>query len=433
MSNDVFYPQEDELGMIGACLTGSIDTCSDALADVRSDWILNDSLRLTFDVIRGIVQENRQPTLQELGKEWKKAYGQLPMPFDVWNQAMEVCPSSSNLPYYVQGITDAAHRRQLRDTGDRLIRESAVVTLKPDQIVSNAEAGLTIDVSKETLQTSKQVAGNFIDQMQDRFNRQGTLSGIATGFHWFDQKTDGLQLREMALFAARPSIGKTAIAIAIAHRAAIQDKVPTLFVSLEMSQEAIFRRMVSTIGSIPMQNLKSGDLTDGDMRSMTAASAKIANSPLWFLDGPSSHSISSITAHVRRAVRKHKVRLVIVDYLQKVKAADRSEKRTYEVAEVSSKLKDIAVQTGVAMLALAQLNRESEKEKGRQPKLSDLADSGSLERDSDLVALLNRDRTEPSGEASIIIAKQRDGECGQVKLHYEGQFCRFTDPSPSFQ
>jgi replicative DNA helicase len=268
--------------------------------------------------------------------------------------------------------------------------------------------------------------------MQDRFNRKGTLSGIATGFHWFDHKTDGLQLREMALIAARPSIGKTAIAIAIAHRAAIQDKVPTLFVSLEMSREAIFRRMVSTIGSIPMQNLKSGDLTDGDMRSMSTASAKIANSPLWFLDGPSSHSISSITAHVRRAVRKHHVRLVIVDYIQKVKAADRSEKRTYEVAEVSGKLKEIAVQTGVAMLALAQLNRESEKEKGRQPKLSDLADSGQLERDSDLVALLNRDRTEPSGEAAIIIAKQRDGECGHVKLHYEGQYCRFSDPSPSF-
>jgi len=433
MSNDVFYPKEDELGMIGACLTGNIDTCSDALADVRSDWILNDSLRLTFDVIRGMVQENRQPTLQELGKDWKKAYGQLPMPFDAWNQAMEACPSPANLPYFIKGITEAAHRRQLRDAGDRLIRESAVLTLQPDQIVANAEAGLTIDVSKETLQTSKQVAGSFIDQMQERFNRKGTLSGIATGFHWFDHKTDGLQLREMALFAARPSIGKTAIAIAIAHRAAIQDKVPTLFVSLEMSREAIFRRMVSTIGSIPMQNLKSGDLTDGDMKSMMAASAKISSSPLWFLDGPSSHSIASITAHVRRAVRKHKVRLVIVDYLQKVKAADRSEKRTYEVAEVSSKLKDIAVQTGVAMLALAQLNRESEKEKGRQPKLSDLADSGSLERDSDLVALLNRDRTEPSGEASIIIAKQRDGECGQVKLHYEGQYCRFTDPSPSFQ
>ena len=430
--SDPYFPNEDELGMIGACLTGSIDTCSDALADIRSEWITQDNLRLTFDAIRGLVQENQQPTLKELGKEWRKAYGQLPMPYDTWNQAMDVCPSPANLPYYIKGITEAAHRRQLRDAGDRLIRESAVITLQPDQIVANAEAGLTIEVSRESLSTSKQVAGNFIDQMQERFNRKGSLSGIATGFHWLDDKTDGLQLREMAIIAARPSIGKTAIAIAIAHKAAIQDKVPTLFVSLEMSKEAIFRRTVATIGSVSMQNLKSGNLTEGDMKSMMAASGKISNSPLWFLDGSSSHSISSITANVRRAVRKHQVRLVIVDYLQKVKAADRSEKRTYEVAEVSGKLKDIAVQTGVAMLCLAQLNRENEKDKGRQPRLTDLADSGQIERDADLVMLLDRDRKEPSGEASIIIAKQRDGECGLVKLWYDGQYCRFSDPSPIY-
>ena len=430
--SDPYFPKDDELGMIGACLTGSIDTCSDALADIRSEWITQDNLRLTFDAIRGLVQENQQPTLKELGKEWRKAYGQLPMPYDTWNQAMDVCPSPANLPYYIKGITEAAHRRQLRDAGDRLIRESAIITLQPDQIVANAEAGLTIEVSRESLSTSKQVAGNFIDQMQERFNRKGSLSGIATGFHWLDDKTDGLQLREMAIIAARPSIGKTAIAIAIAHKAAIQDKVPTLFVSLEMSKEAIFRRTVATIGSVSMQNLKSGNLTEGDMKSMMAASGKISNSPLWFLDGSSSHSISSITANVRRAVRKHQVRLVIVDYLQKVKAADRSEKRTYEVAEVSGKLKDIAVQTGVAMLCLAQLNRENEKDKGRQPRLTDLADSGQIERDADLVMLLDRDRKEPSGEASIIIAKQRDGECGLVKLWYDGQYCRFSDPSPIY-
>jgi replicative DNA helicase len=176
-----------------------------------------------------------------------------------------------------------------------------------------------------------------------------------------------------------------------------------------------------------MQNLKSGNLTEGDMRSMSTATGKISAAPLWFLDGSSSQSIASITANVRRAVRKHGVKLVIVDYIQKVKAADKAEKRTYEVAEVSGKLKDIAVQTGVAMLCLAQLNRENEKEKGRTPRLSDLADSGQLERDADCVMLLDRDRREAKGEASIIIAKQRDGECGIVKLHYNGEFCRFSD------
>jgi replicative DNA helicase len=432
VSVDAFYAREDELGLIGACLTGTIDTCSDALADVRSEWMQDDNLRLTLDVIRGLTIEGRPPALPDMAKEWRKAYGQLAIPFEAWNEAMDTCPSPANLPTYIQGVTQAAHRRQLRDAGDRLIRESAILTLQPDQIVSNAEAGLAIEVSRETVSTSKQVAGAFIDQMQERFSRKGTLSGIATGFSKLDRKTDGLQLREMAIIAARPSIGKTAIAIAIAVNAAIRNKVPTLFISLEMSKESIFRRTVSAVGNVPMFNLKSGDLTEGDMRSMTNAAGKIANSPIWFLDGSSSQSIASITANVRRSVRKHQVRLVIVDYLQKVKAADRAEKRTYEVAEVSGKLKDIAVQTGVAMLCLAQLNRENERDKGRMPRLTDLADSGQIERDADLVMLLDRDRKEATGDASIIIAKQRDGECGCVTLHYEGQFCRFTDPSPTF-
>ena len=425
--NDAFFAQDDEFGLIGACLTGSIDTCSDAFADVKSEWIETDSLRDTYETIRSLVAQNRTPTIQELGKEWKKLNGNQPIPFEDWNRAMEVCPSPANLPSYAKGIIEAAHRRQLRAAGDRLIRESAVTTLQPDQIVSNAEAGLSIELSRETLSTSKQVGGSFIDQMQERFSRKGALSGVTSGFHWLDKMTDGLQYREMAIIAARPSIGKTAIAIAIAEAAAVRAKVPTLFISLEMSKEAIFRRSVASIGSVSMQNLKSGNLTEGDMRSMSTATGKISAAPLWFLDGSSSQSIASITANVRRAVRKHGVKLVIVDYLQKIKAADKAEKRTYEVAEVSGKLKDIAVQTGVAMLCLAQLNRENEKDKGRQPRLTDLADSGQIERDADLVMLLDRDRREARGEASIVVAKQRDGECGIVKLHYNGEFCRFSD------
>jgi replicative DNA helicase len=429
VNHDPFFAESDEYGLIGACLTGSLDTCSDAIAEVKSDWIQNDNIRETFDVIKSLTNQNAHCSLKELAKEWKKLNGNLPIPFEHWNKAMEECPSPANLPSYVKAISEAAHRRQLRAAGDRLIRESAVLTLQTDQIVSNAEAGLSIELSRETLSTSKQVAGSFVDQMQERFARKGTLSGVTTGFYWLDKMTDGLQHREMALIAARPSIGKTAIAIAIAEAAAVRAKVPTLFISLEMSKESIFRRCVATIGSVSMQSLKSGNLSEGDMRSMSVSASKIASSPLWFLDGSSSQSIASITANVRRAVRKHGVRLVIVDYIQKVKAADKAEKRTYEVAEVSGKLKDIAVQTGVAMLCLAQLNRENEKEKGRSPRLSDLADSGQLERDADCVMLLNRDRREPKGEASIIIAKQRDGECGIVKLWYDGEFCRFSEAS----
>ena len=168
------------------------------------------------------------------------------------------------------------------------------------------------------------------------------------------------------------------------------------------------------------------------MRAMGAATAKIAGSPLHFAAGSGISGIATITAVIRRAVRKWGVRLVLVDYLQKIHGSKAAEKRTYEIAEVSGKLKAVAADTRVAVVALAQLNRENEKTQPRPPRLTDLADSGQIERDADLVLLLDRVRNEPKGEAIIAIAKQRDGECGIVPLWYDGQFCRFSDPSPIF-
>jgi len=176
-----------------------------------------------------------------------------------------------------------------------------------------------------------------------------------------------------------------------------------------------------------MQDIRTGNMTEGGMRSMSSACSRIATSPLHFVSGSSVSGIATITATIRRSVRKWGVKLVLIDYLGKIHGSKPAEKRTYEVAEVSGKLKSIAADCQVAVVALAQLNRENEKDKGRSPKLTDLADSGQIERDADLVMLLNRNRTEKSGEALIAIGKQRDGECGVVKLWYDGQFCRFGE------
>jgi replicative DNA helicase len=181
-----------------------------------------------------------------------------------------------------------------------------------------------------------------------------------------------------------------------------------------------------------MQDIKTGDLDEGGMKAMASASAKVAGSPIYFVSGSGVSGIATITALIRRAVRKWGVKLVLVDYLQKIHGSKAAEKKTYEIAEVSGRLKAIASDTKTAVVALAQLNRENEKDKGRVPRLTDLADSGQIERDADLVLLLNRERNQPNGEAIIAVAKQRDGECGLVPLWYEGQFCRFTDPSPTF-
>jgi replicative DNA helicase len=430
--SDPYFAQDDEFGLIGACLSGGSDVCHEVFAKIPTAAIQEDSLRQIYEVTKGLVAKSDPVNMATVVKEWKRSMGQTPVPFEALNKADELCPSPANHPAFAQAVLEAHHRRQLRTAGDRLIRESAVSTLSVDQIVSNAEAGLTVEASKEEVQSSKSVVSRFIDSTQERFSRQGQLSGITSGFHRLDQMTDGFQFGELAIIAARPSIGKTAIAIAIAKAASIDSRIPTLFISLEMSDESIVRRMVSSVGSIPMQDIKTGQLDQGGMKAMSTASAKIAASPIHFISGSGVSNIATITAVIRRAVRKWGVKLVLVDYLQKIHGSKAAEKKTYEIAEVSGRLKGVASDTKTAVVALAQLNRENEKDKGRVPRLTDLADSGQIERDADLVLLLNRERNQPQGEAVIAIAKQRDGECGLVPLWYDGQYCRFSDPSPSF-
>jgi replicative DNA helicase len=430
--NDPYYAQDDEYGLIGACLSGGSDVCHEVFAKIPTHAIETDSLRHLYEITKGLVAKTEPVNLTTVVKEWKRSMPQVTPPFEALNRCDELCPSPANHPAFSQAVLEAYHRRQLRTAGDRLIRESAVSTLSVDQIVSNAEAGLTVEASKEEVQSSKSVVSRFIDATQEKFSRQGQLSGITSGFHRLDQMTDGFQYGELAIIAARPSIGKTAIAIAIAKAAGIDARIPTLFISLEMSDESIVRRMVSTIGTIPMQDIKTGQLDQGGMKAMSTASAKIAGSPIHFVSGSGVSNIATITAVIRRSVRKWGVKLVLVDYLQKIHGSKAAEKKTYEIAEVSGRLKGVASDTKTAVVALAQLNRENEKDKGRVPRLTDLADSGQIERDADLVLLLNRERNQPQGEAVIAIAKQRDGECGLVPLWYDGKYCRFSDPSPTF-
>lgn len=426
MSESAYFSSKDELGFIGACLIGNVDTASDAVAQVNPSMLISEEAQTVLEVITSLSRENKSGDFDSVSRAWKRLKPNQKMPA-VWiAQAMDTCPSSENLSYYIQGIKEAHQRRRLRDTAAKLTADTADPSLQIETILANLEAGIVIEDSAiPTSNTSTEVARQFIEATEDRWKRNGELSGIPTGIPRLDSMTDGLQLGEMTLIAARPSIGKTAMATSIAAVACIERKVPTLLVTCEMSEKALMRRLVSTVASVPMQAIKTGQLNQNQMVKMTQAVSKISSSPLHFLDLSSNAKIGTITATVRRAARKHGVKLVILDYLQKVHASGKHEKRTYEVAEVSGALKACAVATQTAMLCLAQLNRESEKEKGRKPRLSDLADSGQIERDADTVCLLDRNRSEPKGQAQLIIGKQRDGECGVIELYYDGQFCRF--------
>lgn len=325
-------------------------------------------------------------------------------------------------------VADCHTRRKIIVAAHRMAAEASDMAVEVETAIGNLEASIAAQNRNDhASQDGKQVAREFIDALQDRQARSGELSGVTWGIRHLDDKTDGIQFGEMTILGARPSIGKTAMALSIAHEACIRGNVPTLVVSCEMSNKALMRRLVATVGSVSMQSLRTGQLNEGEMQAIQRAMAKISRAPIWFYDASAGPQIGKITAQIRRHARKHGVKLVLVDYIQKIRSNVKTDKKTYEIGDVSTKLRQAAVVSGVAMVALAQVSRESEKDKGRLPRISDLCDSSEIEKDADCIALLHRPREEKQGEATVIIGKQRDGECGPVKVWYNGTYCRFSE------
>lgn len=426
---------EAEQGVLGCILLDPVESmglCADGLKagptafyDLRHQTL--------FDCLLGMFNASQPMDLISLQQRLRDA-GRLEAVGGISyiGGLQDAVPSAAHLPYYL-GILREKHtlRKLLNTCAGAIARvhehegeveslldqvEGDILRINEDRLAESNGSGIC---------SSKYVLKEFLTELEHRHATQGTIHGIRSGFHKFDSMTDGIQRGELLVIAARPSIGKTAIAVTIAKTACIQDHVPTLFVTCEMSQRSLMRRLVSVVSSVPMQNLKKGCITAGDTKAITAAQIAIGRAPLHFLDAIGGHTVASICTAIRRAVKSHGVQLVILDYLQKVRPTKGHEKRTYEVAEVSGRLKSIAVTEGVAVLALAQLNRESEKDKESRPRMTHLADSGQIERDADTLCLLHRERGEAQGDAELIVAKQRDGECGIVNLTYDGQFCRF--------
>lgn len=429
MNQDHLFPRQDELGILGCCLIGGIDTAIDAVATVPVDAIFSDDVRESYSIIEQLATQGDRCDLDHITREWARRNGGRSVPTQMWQDAMEATPSAVNLPFYTKGVLDAYRRRRVRDMGSVLINKAVDASNSVDELMAEAEGVLAgQETDQVEVLNGKEAAAACIKDLEDRFRRQGATGGIESGFPWLDRYTDGFQPKEQAVVAARPSIGKTAFALSVFEHACIRGNVPTLFITLEMSPGALLRRMASSVCGIPMSTLRRGSFSERDFQNLTKYQITCSKAPFLIADGVNGMSVATACAVIRRSVRKLGVRLVIVDYLQKMLPTTKHEKRTYEVAEVSGKLKGIAAKTGVALLTLAQLNRESEKDK-RLPALRDLADSGQIERDADMVCLLHRDRANKPRDGLLIIAKQRDGECGLVKLDFDGSHCKFNSVS----
>jgi len=414
----------DEIGIIGCCLLGGLDTAAQAIDRVSSPMFFDMDCQRAFQVLESMAQSGSRIDGATFPKEWSRIHtGQPPAKIIT---ADEKVPSALNLDYYTEPLIESCRKRRIASCAQDIL--SRINESEADSLIAEFERAIGgEDVRTVTTHDAKSAVKLLVDDLEYRHSLNGTRSGIETGFNTFDSMTDGLQAGEMIVIGARPSIGKTAIGLNIVHKVCLDDKIPTLVISLEMSVKALMRRMVSSFCEIQMNDLRSGRFDQGDFNKFTRFNAHVKECPLHFIDGVSGLDINRICASASRICRKHKVRVILIDYVQKIRSCRRQEKRTYEVAEVSSAIKALALQTNTAVIALAQLSRESEKDKGRMPRLSDLGESGQIERDADVVALLHRDRNPGETKAVMIVAKQRDGETGQVDLQFNGRFCRFTE------
>ena len=257
------------------------------------------------------------------------------------------------------------------------------------------------------------------------------MVGVPTGFRELDEMTHGLHGGQFVILAARPAVGKSTLALDLARNAAIKHKKPVIFFSLEMGRAEIAMRLLSAESRIYLQNMRKGSLSDNDWQRLAGVRGEINSAPLYIDDSPNL-TLVEIRAKCRRMAQRVGLEMIVIDYIQLMTSGKKVESRQQEVSEFSRALKLLAKELEVPVIAISQLNRNSEKSESKKPELSHLRESGSLEQDADVVILLHREdlgnREHPrAGEADLIIAKQRNGPTDTVIVNFLGQFSKFED------
>jgi replicative DNA helicase len=353
----------------------------------------------------------------------------------------DTVPSAANLSYYAEIVLEKSLLRKMIHACTDVVGRVYEYEGEVDALMDEVERDI-LRISESRVQTStstiKDLVKTAINQIEDFHQRQGMLTGVGTGFTDLDKMTSGLHPGEMVVIAARPSMGKTSLAMNIVESVTIDQGLPVGVFSLEMTAESLVLRMLCSRSRVNLRNVREGFLAERDFPKLTGAAGKLAKAPL-FIDDSSGLSILQLRAKARRMSQQYGVKLFVVDYLQLLHStARRAENRQQEIADISSGIKSLAKELKVPVIVLSQLNRELEREKNRKPRLSDLRESGAIEQDADVVGLLYKPSSEDDesgggGEeqdalpVNLLIAKQRNGPTGDVNLTFLKSYTRFEN------
>lgn len=427
---------EAEMGWLG-CMIQDAHVAMDGCGWLTEDHFFALEHLTLFSVLVEMYRESRPIDLVTVQihltrKRLLEAVGGM----DALLKCLDSAPSPANAPYYAGILREKWALREALEAA-RGVLEGAKLSQDPLAFVRGARA--KFEALAQEMEDSgeiqslygKEAAEMLLTDVNEHAARAGQGPEISTGLKDLDKVTGGLHRSEMLVIGARPSIGKTALLLTMAHSTGQLQKVPSLFITLESPIKAILRRLACGNAGHSLGHYRCGFFQDRDLPRFLGEAVRLKESPLFFVgqNPKKPRTVDDIRAIIRFHVRKYGVRVVYIDYLTKIKPSGRArEKVTYEVGDITGSLHNEAEGSDIALVVAAQLNREAEKESGkkdRMPSLKDLADSGQIERDLDTCILIHREREKREGGALLIVPKQRDGETDIVKTHYIGKYTRF--------
>lgn len=430
------YNEEAEVSVLGSMILDQ-EAGTYALEKLSADDFYRGGHAAIFRALSSLLQSNHPPDLVTVVEELRKS-GELDQaggPASVASILQKV-PTASNLEYYTEIVREKALRRQLIRLSTDLASRGYDEGIEMTDLIAEAEMkifDLTESRQSGKLTPLKELVTAAHDKIDKMMRDRSLVSGVPTGFKALDEKTLGLQPKDLVVLAARPSMGKTSLALNIAATVALA-KTPVAVFSLEMASEMLALRLLCSEGRVSLQKVRSGWLEDQELSNLLFASSHLYEAPL-FVDETANTNVLDIATKCRRQKRETGLGLVVIDYLQLLQPLRTTDSHERDIATMTRSLKAMAKELDVPVLLLSQLNRQCEYREDKRPMLADLRDSGAIEQDADLVAFIYRDSrynpdTPEPHVAEILIAKNRNGPTGRIKLAFMEEFTRFENLTP---
>jgi replicative DNA helicase len=426
---------EAERSVLGSMLRDNA-VIGDVVLIIRAENFYSDAHQKVFGAMVALYERGQPVDLVVLAEELKQrghlddagGYAALAA---LWDAA----PTAANAVYYARIVRDKAQVRNLIHASTEILRDAYDQVQPADELVESAERKI-LEIAQAGITGQTYTLADALTTAFDRIDRVHSgesAAGLATGFADLDEITAGLHESELVIVAARPSVGKTSFALNLVRNIVIDGRQAVFFVSLEQSRVELAERLLCCQARVDSHRLRKGTLAADDMDRLMDGAGVLRGAKLYIDDAP-GQGMLRIAANARRLKLRQDIRVIVIDYLQLIEPENRRDPRQEQVAQISRRLKFLAKELNVPVIALAQVNRSSEDRQDHRPRLADLRESGSIEQDADTVLLLHRpDRYEPGqheGIIEVIVGKQRNGPTGEITLAYLKQFMRYEDYAP---